>query len=194
MNTEKKEIITINGFPGSGKSSTANLVAKTLGFERFSSGDFMRKIAVDRGMSINELNIQAETNTEIDTEIDNEVKKAGELNQIVIDSRMAFHWIPESFKVYLELPQEIAKERILNSLKTNKLRQESEHANTEEEVYEKIIERLKSENKRYLSLYNVDNTKKENYDLVVDTNKHNLQEVVSIIITAYTEWINNTAN
>lgn len=185
----KKEIITINGFPGSGKSSTANLVAKTLGFERFSSGDFMRKIAVDMGLTINELNIKAETDESIDIEIDNEVRKAGELNQIVIDSRMAFHWIPESFKVYLELPQEIAKDRILNSLKTNKLRQDSEHANTEEEVYMQIIERLKSENKRYMSLYNVGNTKKENYDLVVDTNKNNLQEVVSMIVTEYKNWL-----
>ena len=40
----KKEIITINGSLGSGKSSTADLVAKELGFMRFSSGDFMRKI------------------------------------------------------------------------------------------------------------------------------------------------------
>lgn len=187
----KKEIITINGFPGSGKSSTANLVAKTLGFERFSSGDFMRKIAVDMGLTINELNIKAETDENIDIEIDNEVRKAGELNQIVIDSRMAFHWIPESFKVYLELPQEIAKERILNSLKTNKLRQDSEHANTEEEVYTKILERLKSENKRYMSLYNVDNTKRENYNLVVNTNKNNLQEVVSMIVTEYKNWLKN---
>ncbi|MCX6747482.1 MAG: AAA family ATPase [Candidatus Nomurabacteria bacterium] len=187
----KKEIITINGFPGSGKSSTANLVAKTLGFERFSSGDFMRKIAVDMGLTINELNIKAETDENIDIEIDNEVRKAGELNQIVIDSRMAFHWIPESFKVYLELPQEIAKERILNSLKTNKLRQDSEHANTEEEVYTKILERLKSENKRYMSLYNVDNTKRENYNLVVNTNKNNLQEVVFMIVTEYKNWLKN---
>jgi cytidylate kinase len=185
----KKEIITINGFPGSGKLSTANMVAKTLGYERFSSGDFMRKIAVDMGLSINELNIKAETDKSIDTEIDNEVKKAGELTKIVIDSRMAFHWIPESFKVYLDLPQEIAKERILNNLKTNKLRQESEHATTEEEVYTKIIERLESENKRYMALYGVDNTKKEEYNLVVDTNENNLESVVSKIITEYKKWL-----
>jgi len=193
-NGMKKEIITINGFPGSGKSSTANSVAKTLGFERFSSGDFMRKIAVDMGLTINELNIKAETNPSIDTEIDNEVKKAGELRNIVIDSRMAFHWIPESFKVYLDLPHEIAKERILNNLKTNKLRQESENATTEEEVYQKIIERLESENKRYMTLYGVDNTKKEAYDLVVDTNENNLEEVVSKIVTAYNEWIQDSNN
>lgn len=186
----KKEIITINGFPGSGKSSTSNALAKTLGFERFSSGDFMRKIAVDMGLSINELNLKAENDDTIDAEIDAEVRKAGKLKKIVIDSRMAFHWIPESFKVYLDLPQDIAKERILKSLKTNKLRQESESANTEEEVYKKIIERLESENKRYMKLYNVDNTQKDSYDLVIDTNKNNLEGVVDIIVKAYRDWIN----
>src|SRR3990167_1892949 len=92
----KKEIITINGFPGSGKSSTANLVAEKLGFKRFSSGDFMRKIALDMNISLNELSTRAETNTEIDKRIDEEVKKAGEIEKSVIDSRLAFHWVPES--------------------------------------------------------------------------------------------------
>jgi cytidylate kinase len=185
----KKQIITINGFPGSGKSSTSDGVAKALGYARFSSGDFMRKAAVELGVTINELNIMAETDKSIDFKIDDEVRKARSLDKVVIDSRTAFHWIPESFKVYLELPAEIAKERIMRNLKTNKLRQESEHAQSEEEVYTQIVERLKSENKRYMDLYGIDNTKKENYDLVIDTNKNNLEEVVATIVTEYTKWV-----
>ena len=40
-----------------------------------------------------------------------------------------------------------------------------------------------------MSLYGVDNTKKEEYDLVVDTNQNNLEEVVSKIITEYKKWL-----
>lgn len=188
-NMVKKEIITINGFPGSGKSSTADLVSKTLGFQHFSSGDFMRKIALERGISLNELSTQAEKNSSIDFAIDNEVKKAGEMNRLVIDSRLAFHFIPNSFKVYLSLPPEIAKQRILKDLKINKLRQESETAQTEDEVYEKITKRLESEKKRYIELYNVDHTNQDNFDLVIDTNKNNLEEVANIIVTEYKKWI-----
>jgi len=36
----KKHIITITGLPGSGKSSTADEVARTLNYTRFSGGDF----------------------------------------------------------------------------------------------------------------------------------------------------------
>lgn len=186
----KKEIIAITGTLGSGKSSTSDLVAKELGFKRFSSGDFMRKIALESGMSLNELNTKAEHNIEIDKKIDNEVKKIGAMNKIVIDSRLAFYWIPESFKVYLELSPEIAKERILNNLKENTLRKQSEDSSTAEEIYEKIINRLESEKKRYKELYGVDHTDKNNFDLVIDTNKNNLEQVVDIIVSAYKNWTN----
>lgn len=185
----KKEIITIAGTLGSGKSSTANLVAEHLGFTRFSSGDFMRKIALDLGLTLNELSSRAETDTTIDTMIDTEVKKAGLMDKIVIDSRLAFHWIPDSFKVYLDLPPEIAKGRILKNLEENALRQKSEGSVNADEIYAKIIERLESEKKRYKELYGIDHTDKKNFDLVIDTNKNNLEQVVEIIVTEYKNWV-----
>jgi cytidylate kinase len=188
---EKKAIITICGSLGGGKSSTADLVAKKLDFKRFSSGDFTRKIALERGITLNELNILAETDKAIDESIDNEVKKARNLNQIVIDSRTAYHWIPESFKVYLDLPPEIAKERILADLKNNPLRNQSESSNDSDEIYKKIKERFESEQKRYWELYKINNKDKNNFNLVVDTNKNNLEQVVDIIVSEYKKWIEN---
>lgn len=189
----KKEIITIAGKPGSGKSSTSDLVAQKLGFKRFSSGDFMRKIALEMGISLNELGQQAEQDDGIiDGKIDAEVKKVGGNEKITVDSRLAFHWIPESFKVYLDLPAEIAKERIWENLKKNKLRMESEHAGSAQEVYQKITERLASERKRYKKLYGIeDHTDKNNFDLVIDTDKNNLTEVAEIIVEQYKKWITN---
>ena len=147
----KKQIITINGSLGSGKSSTANLVAKELGYKRFSSGDFMRSIALEKGISLNELSKEAEQNVEIDKLIDEKVKQAGTEEKLIIDSRLAFHFIPNSFKVYLDLAPEIAKDRIMHDFKENKLRQESEGSSSPMEIYEKITSRLESEKKRYLN-------------------------------------------
>jgi cytidylate kinase len=185
----KNKIITINGSLGSGKSSTADLLAKELDYQRFSSGDFMRNIARNKGISLNELSKLAENDKTIDTLVDNEVKKAELGNEMIIDSRLAFHWIPNSFKVYLELSPEIAKERILHNLKENKLRQESEEAVNSDEVYKKIIERLQSEKKRYWELYKIDHTDKQNFDLVIDTKQNNLSKVVSMIIKEYKKWL-----
>lgn len=189
----KKEIITITGTLGSGKSSTADRVAEKLGFRRFSSGDFMRKLAIEMGISLNELSIKAQANPDIDIKIDDEVKKAAEMEKIVIDSRLAFHWIPESFKVYLDLPPEVAKERILNNLRENPLRAQSESSATPEEIEKKITARLASEKKRYKELYGIENhTDKSNFDLVVDTNKNNLEQVVDLVISEYKKWQKNT--
>ncbi|MCU0660580.1 MAG: cytidylate kinase family protein [Candidatus Pacebacteria bacterium] len=184
----KKSIISINGFPGSGKSSTANGVAKALDYKRFSSGDFMRNAAISKGVSLNAFSSMAEKDPSIDYMIDAEVKRAGTMENLVIDSRLAFHWIPESFKVYLVLPSEIAKERVLNNLKENELRKRSEYAPTRDEVYQKITERLASEKKRYKELYNIDHTDKNNYDLVVDTNTNTLEEVIQLVVKEYKKW------
>jgi len=188
---KKKEIIAITGTLGSGKSSTADLVAEKLSFRRFSSGDFMRKLALGMGISLEELQRQAETDDSIDLKIDEEIRKMGKDEKIVIDSRLVFHWIPESFKVYLDLPPKIAKGRILNNLKDNKLRRESENSSTPEEIYGKIIRRLESEKKRYKELYGLDHTDKKSFDLVIDTNKNNLNQVVDIIVEEYKKWIEN---
>jgi CMP/dCMP kinase len=185
----KKEIITIAGAPGSGKSSTADLVAKKLNFAHFSSGDFMRKIALEKNISLNELSALAEKDDSIDISIDNENKRVGKLNKVVVDSRLAFHFIPNSFKVFLDLPVEIAAERIIKDLKENELRQKSEQSKNKEEVYKKITTRLESEKKRYRELYNLDHTDKTQFDLVIDTNKNNLEQVVNIIVTEYKNWL-----
>ena len=188
---EKKEIITICGGLGSGKSSTAKMVASKLGFEHFSSGDFFRQVGLELGLSINELNKKAETDPSIDIKTDEKLRDMNNRSKVVIDSRTAYHWIPQSFKVYLDLPVDIAKQRILNSIKENKLRQQSEQSNTVEEVYTKMIERFESEQKRYWDLYKINNKDMSNFDLVVDTNKNNLEQVVEIVIVAYKNWLNN---
>src|SRR6266478_5298922 len=66
----KKPIITIAGSLGSGKSSTAKVVASALGFRHFSSGDLFRQLAVERGESIEAMNISAEVQRDIDLKVD----------------------------------------------------------------------------------------------------------------------------
>lgn len=184
----KKEIITICGDLGSGKSSTAKKVAQILGFKHFSSGDFFRQVGLKLGLSVTETSIRAETDPKIDVMTDQKLRDMRSADKVVIDSRTAFHWIPESFKVYLDLPPEIAKERILNSIKNDALRKESEQAENAEEVLEKMKERFESEQKRYWDLYKINNKDMSQFDLVIDTNKNNLEKVVDMIVTEYKKW------
>ena len=190
----KKEIISIAGANGGGKSSTAKKVAERLGFKHFSSGDFMRQIAKENNITLEELGKIAEKEDWVDKKIDDYVKKAGEGQKAIIDSRLAFHFIPESFKVYLDLDPKIAAQRMLNDMKNNPARHLENTGNIESvgEMAEKSAKRLASERKRYFDLYGIkDHKDKANFDLVVDTEKNNLEQVVDIIVREYKKWIEN---
>ena len=163
-------------------------MAQILGYKHFSSGDFFRQVGLELGLSVTETNIRAETDPRIDAMTDQKLKDLNNAKNIVIDSRTAYHWIPESFKVYLDLPPEIAKGRILNSLKEDKLRERSEGASTALEVYKKMQTRFESEQKRYWELYKINNTDMSQFDLVIDTQKNNLEQVVNMIVEGYKKW------
>src|SRR5262249_44650744 len=183
----KKQIITIAGSPGSGKSSTAKAVASALGFRHFSSGDLFRQLAVERGESIEAMNISAEVQRDIDLSVDNllqEMYRAQE--RLVIDSRMAWRWMPGSFKVFLVLDPGTAAERIFHHL-----RQEgrlSEDATSVQEVHKSIDRRFASEQKRYFALYAVDPTDPLKYDIIINTKHNDLNTVAQIVIAAYRAW------
>jgi cytidylate kinase len=186
----KKHIITIAGRPGSGKSTTANLVAEALGYRRYSSGDFMRQMAKDRGITLLELSKIAETDRNVDTAIDNKNREVGEKEtNLVIDSRLAFHWIPTSFKVYLTLDLKVAAERIHKGM-TAARKESGEHAENIEDLHQKISERFASEQQRYQELYGI-NPQTSNFDLTIDTAEKPQDVVAKEIVEAYNIWLKN---
>ncbi len=187
----KKTIITINGWLGSGKSTTAKRIAKELGYQHFSSGDFFRQVGMDLGITVTELNIRAETDPQIDVMTDDKLRGMRNAHDVVIDSRTAYHWIPESFKVYLTLPREIAKERIIRSLSEDEMRKKSEQSGTSEEVYANMVKRFESEQKRYWDLYQINNTDLQNYNLVIDTHANSIEQTAEKILTEYKNWLKN---
>ncbi|MFA6386198.1 MAG: AAA family ATPase [Candidatus Paceibacterota bacterium] len=189
----KKHIITIAGKLGSGKSSTAKMVAEILGYKHYSTGDFFRSIADERGISTVELNKAAETDLSIDKEVDDRNIEIGKMENVVLDSRLGFHFIPESFKVFLELNPIIASQRILNDKKNNLNRhnETSSAFDTAENILNSISERMLLEKNRYKELYGInDNTSHDNFDLVIDTEKIPLEDVSKKIIEEYNNWLN----
>lgn len=185
----KKRIITIAGRPGSGKSSTAKQIAADLGFQHFSSGDLFRALGKERGVDVLQANLSAEENAEIDLLVDGRLREMGESeDQLVIDSRTAWHWIPSSFKVFLDLDLTVAAERILRAADIARIGSENMHDDPGK--YAEILQqRLDSETRRYRKLYDIDPYDMQNYDLVVDTAKHQLDEVVNIVLAAYKSWL-----
>ncbi len=189
---DKKHIITIAGKLGSGKSSTAKMIAEILGYKHHSTGDFMREIATRRGVSLGDLSVIAETDYSVDKELDDSNLNIGKQNNIVLDSRLGFHFIPNSFKVFLELDGDTASERILKDKMNNPNRstEATGSFDTTESIKEKINLRLESERKRYKDLYGIqDHTAYSNFDLVINTKELSLEEVSKKIIEEYNNWL-----
>lgn len=185
---EKKHIITIAGKPGSGKSTSSKSLATELGYQHFSSGDLFRTITSEMGMQLAEASSHAEKDTSIDHQVDQRLRDIGESeDNMVIDSRMAWHWMPQSFKVYLNLDMRLAAERIIAG--TDPARLESEHIPSDPAEYAAILEsRFASEARRYESLYGVNPYNFDNYDLVVDTSLSDPQQVVRSIVSGFRHW------
>lgn len=171
-------IVTISGRPGSGKSAVATRVAEALGLDHMSAGDFMREMAEERGVSILELSRSAEERFHIDREIDARTVRLGEArDNFVMDARLGWHFIPESFKVFLEVRPAVAARRIFEADRG------SERENIDLEATQRAIEtRTASEVKRYRDYYDIDYGDHDQYDLVIDTSDITIEEVTERIV------------
>lgn len=187
----KKTCITVSGSIGSGKTTTANELARRLGYQRFSAGDFMRNLAQEKGMTLLELSKDAEFSKTIDETIDTALRACGDIEHIVIDSRLGFHFIPDSFKVYLFVPDTVAAERIQKDIETNPLRT-VEKETTYESILDALVKRAESEKKRYNDHYGISVSDKENFDLYLSSEHASVDAIVSEIVRAYTVWQHDT--
>src|SRR3989338_9383625 len=98
------------------------------------------KMAAERDLSVEAINLAAEDQKELDREVDELLVKLGkEKEKLVIDSRMAFHWMPDSFKVLLRLDPKIAAERTFAHIQAEG--RASQAGSSVEEVYANTLKR-----------------------------------------------------
>jgi len=159
-----KHIITLSGDIGSGKSSVAAELQKLTAYDIIGTGKIQRAIAERRGLTTLELNKISETDRSVDDEIDNYVIETGKTqDDLIIDSRLAWHFIPAAFKVYLSVDAMIGAERVFNAGRSD------EHNPSLEATLQNNLKRQSSEDQRFYKLYDVHFRRYDNYDLIVDT-------------------------
>lgn len=171
-------VVAISGRPGSGKSVVAKRVAEHLGLRHASAGDFMREMAAEREMSILELSRVAEGDDAIDAEIDaRTVRLAATGDSFVIDARMAWFFIPDAVKVFLDVRTEVAAARIYTSMR------DTERENVDlAATIAALTERTESEAGRYRRFYGVDYLDTDHYHIVIDTSQLAVEEVVGELL------------
>lgn len=172
-------IITISGKPGSGKTTVGKELARRLRLKFYSAGDIRGEMALKKGMTIDQLNKLGEKSPVTDEEVDDFVERLGrEKDDFVIDSRLAFHFIRNSIKIFLDCDENMAAQRIF---KAPKRPDERKYKNAEDTL--KVLqEREKSDMLRYKKYYALDYTDKRHYDLMIDTTTLSVEEVVEQIV------------
>jgi cytidylate kinase len=154
--------ITVAGDIGSGKTTLAGGMADKLGVELLSTGAVQRAIAKAKNMTVLELNRLADTDPAIDDEIDDYLRNLAD-ETVVVESRLAWHFVKDTEKLYLYCFDGVAAARIFSADRLD------EGYESEAESLKAVRERRKSEVARFKSRYGVNIADIRNYDLVIDT-------------------------
>jgi cytidylate kinase len=175
--------ITITGDLGSGKSSVTRILKEELGFEVISVGGVQRQLAKEYGLDTIGFNKYMESHPELglDEELDRRVAKLGrQQDNLIFDSRLAWHFVENSFKIYLSVDDEIAARRVFGD--KNRM---SETYSSLEEAKVRIRERRESEINRFKARYGIVLNDFSHYDLVIDTSFTPPAVVAGQILSAY---------
>lgn len=166
--------ITIFGLAGTGKTSTGKLLAEKLKYEFQSTGNMFRAVARDLGLSLQELEMLSKKDDKYDKELDNKVVEFGKTHDnFIFESRLAWYFIPDSFKIHLICDYNERIKRVANREGKDFELVKDETENREQAIFERY--------NNYYGIVNVSDSK--NFDLEIDTTFNNLEEVLEIIMT-----------
>lgn len=172
--------ISLAGDLGSGKSTVGAILKEKFGAEIVSIGKIQRTMAAEIGMDTCEFNRYQETHPEFDKILDGKLAEYEKTSgSFIFDSRMAWHFAPSAFSVYLSCELTEAARRVV------KAKRSDEEYSTVDEAADKLRLRREREKKRYFDFYGVDITDLNNYDLVVDTTDKSPEEVATVVAAEY---------
>lgn len=181
----KKNIISLAGDLAAGKGTVSKILMEDLGYGVYRNGEYARKLAKEMGLDITSFNKYLAEHPEIDLQIEKSASEYAKTNDnFIIDARLGWYAVPESFKVYLRVDIDVAAKRAFE----DNNRKGTEQFATVEEQKRDMIERFRLENERYWNLYHVHKEDMSNYDLVVDTTNMTPNEVANKIKEEYAKW------
>ena len=173
-------IITLGGLPGSGKTTVARILADKLKLEYINAGDIFRNLAAKKGMTLEEFGFFAERNPNIDKAIDKKLLEIARRDNVILEGRLAGIMLElndvEALKIWLEAPLEVRVDRISGR---DTKSAEASLADTQM--------REKSEWDRYYNIYHVDIRNLEVYNLVIQTQDRQPEDIADEIIKRFKE-------
>ena len=174
-------IIAVSGLAGSGKSTIVKKLADHFSLPQYSVGALRGKMALERGMTIEQLNALGEQEAFTDTEVDDYQTKLGASGaSFIIDGRMSWHCIPHAFKIFLTVDPDEGARRVFSASKEGREDEQTYHS--AEELKTALQERNASDQRRYQKYYGVDFLDPHNYDMVIDTTHLSPEQIFEQIL------------
>lgn len=166
--------ITIFGWVGTGKTSVGKELAKRFNYDFISSGNIFRAEAENLGITMHELEELYNQDPERDKNLDNKMAEYGQTqNNFIADSRLAWHFIPDSIKIKLVAETDERARRVA----------EREGISLAAAKHD-ITFREDACQKRYKEVYGLAAIAPDNlFDLIIDTTSLQFEEVVEKIET-----------
>lgn len=182
-----KRIISLSGNIASGKTEVATEISKLLNMKMYTASDAFRELARENNMSIVEFNEYIKDKSEYDKLVEEKTKMFSKNNDnAIVDARLGFFVIPDSFKVCLRIDIDLAAKRLHEECTK---RGKEERYSSFDEAKSAILLRESQEKQRYIATYGVDITDDKNYDLIVDTSGRKIEEIANYITKKYKEWL-----
>lgn len=178
--------ITITGNLGSGKSTICKLLNEKYQFEVYSTGKVQRELAKEMNMTTLEFNQLMCSDKKYDNMIDDATARISRENKdkdIIFDSRLAWHFVEHSFKVFVSVSLTVAAERVMNDQ-----RGEVEKYSSLEEAKKLLAERAATEMKRYKDIYDLNYMDFSNYNLIIDSTYCTQDKIAEIILQEAKEF------
>jgi len=161
-------LFTITGYMGSGKSTICEILEREYNFRRVYAGGIFREFGVKKNVSVlgltKELTSQGENEVDkfIDDKMIEEFHKVREDENVIFDSRLAWHFLDKTFNIFIVVSPYQAATRTYLTRKS-----EDESYDSLEEAIDALVERRVLENRRYKAIYGVNCEDLNNYDLVL---------------------------
>jgi CMP/dCMP kinase len=165
--------ITVFGMAGTGKGTVCKILCEKLGYKSFSGGDFARHTAEQMGLTVLELDELSKTDKSIDVARDKVISDFGKSNDnFVVEARLAWHFIPDSFKVCFVCDFDVRTQRV---------------ARREKKSIDVVkMETMARENsyERFFNYYGIkDFENPSHFDMVIDTTIISPMEIADKIIS-----------
>lgn len=172
----KKQII-LSGKVASGKTTVGKLLATRLNFHFDSMGNYIRGIAREQKMDIQEYQKLCTSNPNLDQKHDRDFfNRFKNSSHIVLDYRLGFHFFTDAYCVLLD----VSDNEAISRLKANP-RSDEHHSQT--------IKRNQLFKEQFQNAYDIEDYLSSNhYDLVVNVDNLTSEEVVNRIIEAYEDY------